>query len=604
MTNRTAELLFAYEQGELKGKALELLVPDSLRHRHIAQRHRYLQSPRARPLVSGLDLRALRKDGSEFDAEISLTPIKTADGSFVCSIVRDISGDKYSEAYFRNVLESAPDAIVIIDHGGKIAVINEQAERMFGYSRADLLGRNIETLVPTTVRERHISHRNNFLKDPKLRPMGTGLDLRGVRSDGTEFPVEISLSPLETASGRFVSSAIRDVTRRKEMEHDLISARQDAERANKANTAFLAAASHDLRQPVQALTLLTGALRRTVGEHPLALEMIDSQQTSLDAMTNLLNSLLDISRLDAGKVAVELQDFRIQRLIDNLSTEFARQAQHKGLTFEAAGCEQLSVRSDQNLLSEIIQNLVGNAIRYTDQGRIAVSCHDDGEHLWIAVSDTGVGIDSAHFDEIFQEFHQLKVPGREKEGFGLGLAIVRRLADLLVHEVTVTSEKGKGSTFSVRVPLAPNRRSAPVNGKEESRVSALEDVHGTILLIEDDVQVARAWLLLMRAEGFRVSMAEAVSDLDAIMDGMDSPPDLIISDYHLQDGSNGIDAIAVVRERYGRLIPALIVTGDTSKLVVGARHTENCLILNKPVHPDQLLLYATKAVKTGTVEGG
>ena len=211
------------------------------------------------------------------------------------------------------------------------------------------------------------------------------------------------------------------------MENEIIAARQDAERANKANSAFLAAASHDLRQPVQALSLLNGALRRTVKDEK-ALQMIDSQAHSLTAMTNLLNSLLDISRLDAGAVTPELEDFPIRRLIDRLSDEFSRQAHHHGLEFVSESCPAV-VNSDPNLLAEIIQNFVSNAIRYTDRGSVRLGCQVRDGMCVVSVTDTGIGIEGDQLQEIFREFHQCKTPGASKEGFGLGLAIVKRLSD-------------------------------------------------------------------------------------------------------------------------------------------------------------------------------
>jgi PAS domain S-box-containing protein len=600
LANESAEKLFGYSPDELLGQKVEVLVPDAFRHKHAKHRTSYYKAPRSRPLVSGLELKGQRKDGEEFEVEIALTPIEHEDGMLVSSTIRDISGDDTSEAYFRNVLESAPDAMIIIDHIGKITVVNRQAEEMFGYTRKQLLGQEVEMLLPDDLRIRHISHRAAFAAKPQLRPMGSDLELMGRRADDSMFPVEISLSPFTSASGSFISSVIRDVTSRKEMEQALIEARHDAERANNANSAFLAAASHDLRQPVQALALLNGALRRTVKDE-LALEMIDGQQHSLDAMTNLLNSLLDISRLDAGKVEPEFEDFRIQRLVDRLFAEFSRQARQKGLRFEADTCEQVIVRSDSNLLSEVIQNFVSNAIRYTDKGDVRLKCREKDGNLWIDVSDTGIGIDPAQIEEIFQEFHQIKTPGMEKEGFGLGLAIVRRLADLLGHEIAVQSDPGNGSTFSVCLPIVSQRGVRNTQDKKSAGVQAAPRVSGMIVLIEDDIKVANAWGLLLEAEGFRVATAASAIEAEAVVRHLSSPPDLIISDFHLLDGSTGVEAIAMVRAEFDKNIPAFIVTGDTSKMVQQAKSTENCIIMNKPVNTERLLKGAVAAIKTGLV---
>ena len=599
LANRVAERVFGYDEGELVGQKVEILMPAGFRGAHQEHRTRFGHAPRARPLVSGLALKGLRKDGSIFDAEIALSPIESESGRLVSSTIRDISSDDTSEAYFRNVLESAPDAMVIIDHFGRITVVNGQAEKMFGYSRAELLGQEVEMLLPEAQRDRHISHRASYSGSPSLRPMGSGLELKGRRKDGSKFPVEISLSPFTSASGAFISSVIRDVTDRKEMERELIEARREAERANKANTAFLAAASHDLRQPVQALALLNGALRRTVSGD-LALEMIQSQQSSLDAMTNLLNSLLDISRLDAGKVEPDFEEFRVQRLVDRLFAEFSRQAGQKNLRFEADTCESIIVRSDPNLLSEILQNFVSNAIRYTDKGDVRLQCRQEGGSLWIDVSDTGIGIDSGQLDEIFLEFHQIRRPGAEKEGFGLGLAIVKRLADLLDHRIEVRSDVGRGSTFSICLPVVDSRAMQPVRSGHAPEPPMAQG-SGLVLLIEDDVNVANAWGLLLEAEGYRVATATSAKEAKAIVKHLASPPDLIISDFHLLDGSTGVEAVAMVREAFDLNLPAFIVTGDTSKMVRDARDTENCLILNKPVNTERLLKIAARAIETGEV---
>ena len=596
--NRGAETLFGYAAEELVGKPVETLIPKDLRARHTEYRQRYRSSPRARPLLSGLDLYGLRKDGSRFRAEIALTPIDSSDGLLVAGTIRELKTGDESEAYFRTMLETAPDAMIIVDERGRIAIVNRQAEDMFGYQRAELLGHEVEMLLPESIRDQHQNHRGRYVDKPELRPMGAGLDLFGRRKDGSEFPVEISLSPVKTSSGMFVSSVIRDVTQRRRMEQEIIAARQVAERAQKANTAFLAAASHDLRQPVQALSLLNGALRRTVKDER-AREMIDHQEHSLTAMTNLLNSLLDISRLDAGVVTPEFEEFPMQRLIDRLSAEFGRQASHKGLEFTSEPCA-VTVRSDPNLLSEIIQNLVSNAIRYTDNGGVQMVCECSGDTCRLEVVDTGIGIDEGQLEEIFKEFHQTKTPGSSTEGFGLGLAIVRRLADLLEHDIGVESEPGKGSMFYVSVPIVATARQS--HGEEHLGVATEESAGvGTVILIEDDVNVANAWGMLLEAEGYRVATAKSAPEANAIIEHLDAVPALLISDFHLLDGSTGVEAVQGIREFYGVNIPAFIVSGDTSKVVKEARPVDNCTLMSKPVNTGRLLAAAHIATKTGAV---
>jgi PAS domain S-box-containing protein len=499
------------------------------------------------------------------------------------------------DSFFRNLLDAAPDAMVVVDAEGRLAIVNTEAEKMFGYSRERMVGESIEMLLPNRYRARHVQHRARYVDAPRVRAMGAGMELAGLRSDGTEFPVEISLSPIDSASGSFVASVIRDVTERHRIEQALTAARQAAERAQKANSAFLAAASHDLRQPVQALSLLSGALRRTVND-PLALEMIQSQQESLDAMTNLLNSLLDISRLDAGAFEPSVEEFPVQRLFDRLASELSRQANQKKVHFDVEPSRGL-IRSDPHLLGEIIQNFVSNAVRYTEAGDIRLSCLEHEQDVSITVTDTGIGIEADQFENIFKEFHQVKSPSRKREGFGLGLAITRRLADLLGHTISVESTPGKGSSFSVRVPVA---RSAGVQATAaEAPVATAHAVTGLIVIVEDNVKVAKAWELLLRAEGYRVAVAESAADARRLAGELQDDVQLIISDYHLADGSNGVDATQALRDVLGAGIPAFIVTGDTSKIPEDVEELGNCRIMSKPISPDLLLRLARRAIDAG-----
>lgn len=503
-----------------------------------------------------------------------------------------------SDVFFRNLMESAPDAMIIVTASGHIELVNVQAERMFGYQRDELLGRPVEMLLPMRLREQHESHRDDYAAAPAVRPMGQGLDLVALKKDGTEIPVEISLSPVETAHGRFISSVVRDVTLRRKMETDIKAAQQAAERANKANSAFLAAASHDLRQPVQALSLLNGALRRTVKDER-ALQMVHNQEASLLAMTNLLNSLLDISRLDAGAIAPEWEEFPMQRLIDRLSAEFARQATQKGLEFSAGQCCSI-VRSDPNLLAEIATNLVSNAIRYTESGTVHMQCIERDGKCLLQISDTGIGIDADQFDDIFREFHQCQAKPGRSEGFGLGLAIVRRLTDLLEHQIDVESEPGRGSVFTVTIPLASASVAAAAASDRISDAAA--PASGLVFLIEDNAIVADAWCLLLEAEGYSVAIASSADEARSLVSQMQGQPVLLIADFHLQNDSTGVEAVQSIRDHFAANIPAFIVSGDTSKVVRDARLLDNCALISKPVDSARLLSAAQRAVLSGEVQ--
>ena len=514
------------------------------------------------------------------------------------SLPAEISKIGESDVFFRNLLEAAPDAMIIVDEKGKIVLVNGQALRMFGYKRDEMIGESVDALLPEKLRHMHVSHRASYSEQPILRPMGQDIDLVGLRKDGSEFPVEISLSLVETHGGRFISSVVRDVSVRRQMANDIKAAREAAERANKANSAFLAAASHDLRQPVQALSLLNGALRRTVTDER-ALLMVENQDASLTAMTNLLNSLLDISRLDAGAVKPEWEEFPMQRLVDRLSAEFGRQAQNKGLQFTSQSCDAV-VRSDPNLLAEVITNLVSNAIRYTDKGEVKMVCIERDGRCHLEVSDTGIGIEPDQIEEIFREFHQCKSPGANTEGFGLGLAIVRRLTDLLDHPIEVDSDPGKGSRFTISVPIIVGNEGSASDDAVDSR-GPQETASGLVILIEDDVNVANAWELLLEAEGYRVATAVSATETTALIKHIDEAPVLVISDFHLLDGSTGVEAVGLIREFYESEIPAFIVSGDTSKVVKEARLLDNCTLMCKPVDTARLLAAALIASRTGVV---
>ena len=495
----------------------------------------------------------------------------------------------------RSALEAAPDAMIIIDNAGIIRFANRQVSALFGYPYEAILGKPVEYLMPGRFRDRHVTHRQNYTAHVRVRPMGVGLDLFGQRDDGTQFPVEISLSPVEDRGEILIAAAIRDVSDRKRVEAALSAAhlaaeqaRESADRANEAKSRFLATASHDLRQPLQTLSLLNGALRRTVVVDADAQQALGQQEQAIDAMSRLLNALLDISKLESGAVKPDPTDFAVSALFEELRREFAAVAASKGLSFKVGPCTDC-VHSDRTLIEQILKNLVSNAIKYTRQGWVALNCrHDSPSSVRIEVLDTGIGIEADHLRYIYDEFYQVGVPtNSSREGYGLGLSIVRRLVTLLDLKLEVSSEVGKGSRFSLALPVGlseaqqvPRQGSQPLGRPAQGQPR--------ILVVEDDASVRNATRMLLKGEGYSVAAVATLAE--ALQAGAAEPPlDLLVTDYHLRDGETGMQVINALRRALGRPLRAVLVTGDTSTAMHELPTDPYLRIASKPMRPEELL---------------
>jgi PAS domain S-box-containing protein len=487
----------------------------------------------------------------------------------------------------RSALEAAPDAMIIIDGAGSIRFLNRQVSALFGYSHDELAGQPIELLMPARFRGRHVAHRERYTGSVRVRPMGLGLDLFGLRRDGTEFPVEISLSPIQDGGRVLVAAAIRDVTDRKRTETELKLARESADRANLGKSRFLATASHDLRQPLQTLALLNGTLRRIVRQ-PDAAEAIAQQEQAIGAMSRLLNALLDISKLESGAIKPEPSDFTVASLFESLRREFANSAAAKGLLLQVESCADC-VHSDPSLVEQILRNLVSNAIKYTREGWVRLRCLHETALIRIEVMDTGIGIPADQIAYIYDEFYQVGVPTNSaRNGYGLGLSIVQRVVKLLNLELDVRSELGKGSIFSLALPTS---RETTASVHLDSVTPALHELPPSrprVLLVEDDPAVRNATRMLLKVEGYRVtavgSLAEALRTAQEA-DGID----LLVTDYHLSNGETGTQVIAALRESVNKNLKAVLITGDTSSAIRELPRDPHLRFASKPVRADELL---------------
>ncbi|ALG71189.1 histidine kinase [Azospirillum thiophilum] len=381
------------------------------------------------------------------------------------------------------------------------------------------------------------------------------------------------------------------IHRLQSLEAERDAAREEAERANLAKSKFLAAASHDLRQPLQALFFLSAALARHVGDHS-GRDLLSRLDQGLDTMKGLLDGLLEVSRLEAGVVTPVLDTFAVSEITDALDAAYGKQATEKGLVWRVEGCDGM-LRSDRGLLMQLLCNLVDNALRYTDAGVIRIRCRVDvgggpeAGQLAIEVQDTGIGIPPEHLDRIFEEFHQVGNPERDRlRGLGLGLAIVRRLSQLLDHPVQVRSVQGRGSAFRVLVPLAAARFLAAGTGGAERQPGI--DRPRLAVLVDDDAVVLLGLQTVLTEWGFRVVAADGTDRAMDRLAALGRAPDLVIADYRLREGRVGTEVIRRVRERYGAAVPALILTGETGIDTLADASAHGVPVLHKPVTPRQL----------------
>jgi PAS domain S-box-containing protein len=432
---------------------------------------------------------------------------------------------------------------------------------------------------------------------PDDRPHVTAC-VRGVKPDKPSYSVtfrfqrkdgDSELWLQQVATAQFDSDGLpmrirgltTDISQRKRFEEEISRAQRLAERADRTKSIFLAAASHDLRQPLQTLRLLHGALEQ---QHPdgEGQEIIAGVGHSINTMSSMLSSLLDINRLETGNLRPSRSDFAVNEIFNSVATDLLRPLEEKGLQWRVVPSD-LVVRSDKRMLEEMIRNLLSNAIRYTDRGKILLGCRRASDKIRIEIWDTGIGIAGDQLPHIFEEYYC----DAERGGFGLGLAIVRRLGEILDHRVDVRSTPGKGTGFSIEVP-----RGLACVGVSESALTSDFDAElfrGTVLVIEDEASVRSALKRMLASRGIGVIGVATASDAATMIKQKDLCPDLVLCDYNLPGPMNGVESIKSLRAALAWNLPAILMTGDTRSETMEAVASYGVPVLVKPFLADELI---------------
>jgi protein-histidine pros-kinase len=609
LVNDEAERIFGYDRADIVDRCVDLLVPDAARRTHAAHRAHYRAHPATRRMGAGLPLEGRRQDGTTFPAEISLSSLATGAGRLVFAAVRDVTGLRQAEARFRGLLEAAPDAMVMVDAGGLVTMVNGQAESLFGWGRDELLGQTVEMLVPDSVRDVQRRHRDGCFADPAGGPMGGGLELEGRRKDGTTFPAEISLSAFETEGGLVVSASVRDATARKAAEHEARAAREEAERANRAKSEFLSRMSHELRTPLNAILGFAQLLEYN-HPRPDQAEQLEYILKGGRHLLGLIDEVLDISRIEAGHLALAVEAVTVADVVRETIDLVMPLAMAHQVSFrvDPDAPADAAVLADRQRLKQVMLNLASNAVKYNRVGgEVRISwCAEGAGDVRVQVHDTGIGIRPELMDRLFQPFERLDQGGSGIGGTGLGLALSRGLAQGMDGRMGAESRHRQGSTFWVQLRATDAVPAGAGAGAERAapQVTGPPRPAGRrILYVEDNLSNLRLVESILRQRP-GIELVPTLQGSMALELARRHDPDLVLLDLHLPDltGEEVFDRLR--SDPATAAIPIVVVSADALPARVEALLARGAFgYVTKPLDVARFLEIIDRALATVTRPG-
>jgi PAS domain S-box-containing protein len=602
LVNTQAEKLFGYQRQEMMGLSMEALVPERFRGKHSAYRDGYSTDPKVRAMGAGLDLYALRRDGTEFPVEISLSPLHSEEGPLVSSTVRDITGRRRAERsreQLASIVDYSDDAIIGKSLNGRITNWNKGAERLYGYTAEEAIGRSISILLPPDrpdevqqIVER--LQRGEVVREETMRR----------RKDGTLIDVALTVSPIQNARGQVTaaSAIARDISERKRVEaqirnlnRKLEEAAAEAQAANRAKSTFLSTMSHEIRTPMNAILGYAQLMARDPGLSSEAKANLKIIGRSGEHLLALINDVLDMSKIESGRVDLNPATFNLPRLVDDLAAMFRLRAGAKALRFEMKmeGEPAPYVVADEGKIRQVLINLLGNAVKFTEVGGIVlhVRLEQRNGSLWLSarVVDTGLGIANKDQTRLFEPFSQIHASQDSLKGTGLGLAISRKYARMMGGDITVTGNPGGGSVFRFEIPIGRGEAGVAQKKNTGRRVMGLSAGQGAPrILVVDDHPDNRDWLQKMLVSaGFAIR--EADNGEAAIRAWNEWRPRLILMDVHMPV-MDGLEAMRIIKaDARGRetVIVALTASAMESDRRSAAQNGADDF-LSKPCREDEL----------------